>query len=169
MGENVKPKESTSEIKYRVTGLRGGWDWCGVWIEKYWNTMLTAIYRSRDGIYQNRERGFLMLVNGKAILRTRVQVGYAGHVTLKMKGIADKLNVESKLVSFHSHIGEGHDRPSMRDKETAVALGEEYTVIGYFKNGSPHIKVWRIYERAGVFFIGRETERKIGSRLILTI
>lgn len=114
------------------------------WLKRYYINMLTAIEKTQiDG----RERGFLIVQNNMRVARTRTQVGTASRVILKMK----KLPITSNdiLMSFHTHNG-GLDRPSARDRKTAVALGEEYTVIGYFDKGKPfklHIKVWSVYQR----------------------
>jgi len=114
------------------------------WLRHYYIEMLTAVEKTQaDG----RERGFFIVQNGYKTARSRTQVGTESRVILKMKTLPDELLTSNdKLMSFHTHNG-SLDSPTVIDKKTAVALGEEYTVIGYFDKGKPHIKVWSISQR----------------------
>lgn len=124
------------------------------WLKRYYVDMLHSIEKTRE---DNRERGFFIIQaitraephTFLFVKRTRVQVGTSGRVILKMKDLAN-IKADDKLMSFHTHICTEHDYPSIVDKRTAIALGEEYTVIGYVDDSypaQPHIKVWRIYRK----------------------
>lgn len=142
------------------SSLACGKEICEPWMKKYFAFMFDAISKSH---VDHKERGFLIVKLENFVERSRMKLGTTGQVTLSMKEIADLIVPGTAIFSFHTHVGEGHSRPSSRDKETALSLGEKYTAIGYFKNGRPHISVWRIYEKLSM-------EKKcIGYRLIAKI
>lgn len=117
------------------------------WLRRYHKDMLKAVDKTRE---DGKERGFLIIQHvGTEVARTRMQIGTSTRVVLKMKELP--IETGDMLISFHTHTCSGHDYPSTIDKRTAIALGEEYTVIGYIESPhpseQPHIKVWRIYKK----------------------
>lgn len=127
------------------------------WLRQFYVDMLQTVERSQ---MDSRERGFFIVQNeGRFPVRTKVQVGNGGQVVLRMKSLEPFLTVESRLMSFHTHCF-GSGAPSRTDGDTAIALGEEYTVIGYPAINRkattvlslPRIVVWQITSKQGRFF-----------------
>jgi hypothetical protein len=125
------------------------------WLRRYCEDMLRAVEKTREDC---KERGFFMIQHADGTTaRTRRQTGTTTRVVLQMKDLA--VTTGDMLISFHTHVCSGHDYPSTIDKRTAIALGEDYTVIGYVddaypkywteieKTAQPHIKIWRIWEK----------------------
>jgi hypothetical protein len=135
-------------IDTSVVNLGSEW----MWLRMNYVDMLQAVQKTQ---MDDRERGFFIIQNENMFpVRTKVQVGNGARVVLKMKSLSALLTAQSRLVSFHTHCF-ASGRPSRTDGDTALALGEEYTVIGYPGGVSrkcltvlsiPHIVVWKITE-----------------------
>lgn len=95
-------------------------------------------------VADRKERGFYIYLDENIDGRTRLQVGTESEIELNLKELPLSLNItDFTLISFHTHNGE-NDKPSIKDVTTALALGEDYTCIGYVKNNRPRIACWKI-------------------------